>query len=159
MTSTSITSQIQWQGLWPRHHPVLRSKTARKVSVDTIGCYRQPRSRRYIHGVHAIQPPKLQGEIGMRDRFSLLRYSSSFWKMIYVYTTYLHVSTCYSVLSFFFLFSSSSIDSRNLTFTIDPFNRSKAGRYLINNGQSESEAKGGRTGSSTGLYRFQFFLR
>lgn len=63
-------SQIQWQGLWPRHHPVLRSKTARKVSVDTIGCYRQPRSRRYIHGVHAIQPPKLQGEIGRRDRFS-----------------------------------------------------------------------------------------
>lgn len=70
VTSTSITSQIQWQGLWPRHHPVLRSKTARKVSVDTIGCYRQPRSRRYIHGVHAIQPPKLQGEIGRRDRFS-----------------------------------------------------------------------------------------
>lgn len=168
VTSTSITSQIQWQGLWPRHHPVLRSKTARKVSVDTISCYRQPRSRRYIHGVHAIQPPKLQGEIGIVFPFtgsffllvSLLQYillHSGKW-----YTYIRRVCTFQLVilfLSFFFLFSSSSIDSRNLTFTIDPFNRSKAGRYLINNGQSESEAKGGRTGLSTGLYRFQFFLR
>lgn len=134
-------SQIQWQGLWPRHHPVLRSKTARKVSVDTIGCYRQPRSRRYIHGVHAIQPPKLQGEIGIVFPFtgsffllvSLLRYillHSGKW-----YTYIRRICTFQLVilfLSFFFLFSSSSIDSRNLTFTIDPFNRSKAGRYLIN---------------------------
>lgn len=74
-------SQIQWQGLWPRHLPVLRSKTARKVRR-----YDRPSSALvlaediYTARTHAAEIARWDGSFFL---VSLVRCSSSFWEMIH----------------------------------------------------------------------------
>lgn len=124
-------SQIQWQGLWPRHLPVLRSKTARKV------CRYDRLSSALVLAEDICTP--CTHEIARRDELDPLSLGNDIWRnVVCTFQCFFNVypiSLLDSVLTptFFFFFYMDilriffSIDSRNLTFT-DLFNRSKAGR-------------------------------